>query len=535
MANNTLPQASLETRPGALALANSWPGLVVAGIVLLITIIIYRRHFSPLKDIPGPFWASFSRLWHLRITYDGNQNEQLTQAHEKYGHFVRLANNEVSVCHPDAIRKVLLAPLKKGDMYKMSTFPDWRYQNPMSIVDPKRKVELSKQFASGYTLTNALKSEEAQDGLVVQLLEWIDKFAASGGPMELDKFITFFTFDLLGEVLFSKPFGYISAGEDIGGSIATNLKLIGTHAYVSHFRGIQLAALNPWTTKLLPWGHLFNTAFAALEERKADPDARYDVVAHWLRTSAEHPDRLTDKDILANATANVGAGSDTVSCATQSFLYYMTRNPEMWRRARDEIRAAQRADGSCSSRVIRFSDAVKLPFFQACLKEALRIHNPAPMGLPRVAPKGGLTIGDTTLPEGTTVTVSPWVIHHSKEIFGPDAVSSAGPPRFVGKTNRKVIMRLMPILSWNSTLIDGLARMPLASINTGAHSALDTCPALANTLPRWSFPRPCLPSYGTMTYVSLTRPSPGSGGLGSPWCLMTGPFMSARAYQVELL
>ncbi|KAG6356381.1 hypothetical protein INS49_015769 [Diaporthe citri] len=420
MANNTVPPATLEKRLAALTLVNSWPASIAAGLVLLTTVIIYRRHFSPLKDIPGPFWASFSRLWHIRITLDGNQNEQLTQAHEKYGHFVRLANNEVSVSHPDAIRRVLLAPLKKGDMYKMSTFPDWRYQNPMSIVDPKRKVELSKQFASGYTLTNALKSEEAMDGLVVRLLEWMDTFAASQEPMELDRYVTFLTFDMLGEVLFSKPFG-----------ISTNLKLIGTHAIVSHFRGVQLATLNPLTTKLLPWGHLFNTAFRALGERKASPDARFDVVAHWLRTAAEHPHCLTDRDILANATANVGAGSDTVSCAMQSFLYHMTRHPELWKRARDEIRASQETGGSCSSRVIEYNDASKLPFFQACLKEALRIHNPVPMGLPRVAPKGGLRIGETTLPEGTTVSVSPWVIHHSKEIFGPDALEF-NPDRWLG-------------------------------------------------------------------------------------------------------
>lgn len=97
----------------ASSLCHTTLSLVVAGLVLLVTIVIYRRYLSPLSTIPGPFWASFSRLWHLRITVQGNQNEQLTEAHEKYGHFVRLANNEVSVSHPDAVRKILLAPLEK--------------------------------------------------------------------------------------------------------------------------------------------------------------------------------------------------------------------------------------------------------------------------------------------------------------------------------------------------------------------------------------------------------------------------------------
>ncbi|KAF3018818.1 hypothetical protein E8E14_004443 [Neopestalotiopsis sp. 37M] len=408
-----------------------WPAIAVAGVVALLTIVAYRRYLSPLSSVPGPFWASFSRFWHVYITIQGNQNEQLTEAHEKYGPFVRLANNEVSVSHPDAVKKVLLATLEKGTMYKMSTFPDWRYENPMSITDPKRKVELSKQFASGYTLSNALKAEESIDRRVSLFLDRLNEYATSGTPMDLASHITYLTLDLLGEVLFSKPFGYTEAGSDIKGSIATNEKLIGVHAVASHFRWIQLAALNPVTTKLMPWGHLFNTAYEALQERKANPDARFDVIAHWLKTAAAHPDKLNDRDLLGNTTANVGAGSDTMSCALQSFIYHMARQPEAWSRVRSEIRKAQEAEGACQTGVITYTDASKLPYFQACLKESLRIHNPVPMGLPRIAPAGGLTIGDRTIPAGTTVSVNPWVIHHSKEIWGPDALEF-NPDRWLG-------------------------------------------------------------------------------------------------------
>jgi hypothetical protein len=92
---------------------NSWLGFAISNLALIVSIVVYRRFFPPLSDVPGPFWASFSRLWHIKITLQHNQSKQLTQAHEKYGYFVRLANNEVSVSHPDAIRKVLLAPLEK--------------------------------------------------------------------------------------------------------------------------------------------------------------------------------------------------------------------------------------------------------------------------------------------------------------------------------------------------------------------------------------------------------------------------------------
>lgn len=67
-------------------------------------------------------------------------------------------------------------------------------------------------------------------------------------------------------------------------------------------------------------------------------------------------------------------------------------------------------------KILKFSSYV-----QACVKEALRMFGPVPMGLPRIAPRGGLTFGDRTIPEGTIVSVSPWVIHHSKEYWGEDA------------------------------------------------------------------------------------------------------------------
>jgi cytochrome P450 len=54
------------------------------------------------------------------------------------------------------------------------------------------------------------------------------------------------------------------------------------------------------------------------------------------------------------------------------------------------------------------------------------------MGLPRIAPRGGVTIGDRTLPEGTIVSVNPWVMHHSTELWGADA-HTFNPDRWLGK------------------------------------------------------------------------------------------------------
>lgn len=91
----------------------SLPTILGTAVALVLTIVLWRRFLSPLKDIPGPFWASITRLWHVKIIIDGNQNVRLRDAHHKYGPFVRMAPKEVSVTHPDGVKRLLLQALPK--------------------------------------------------------------------------------------------------------------------------------------------------------------------------------------------------------------------------------------------------------------------------------------------------------------------------------------------------------------------------------------------------------------------------------------
>jgi hypothetical protein len=81
--------------------------------VTILTVLIKRRYFSPLSDIPGPFLASFTRLWQIVTLVQGDSVNVFYDLHQKYGPFVRVAPNEVSICHPDAPKQLLLTALAK--------------------------------------------------------------------------------------------------------------------------------------------------------------------------------------------------------------------------------------------------------------------------------------------------------------------------------------------------------------------------------------------------------------------------------------
>ncbi|KAI8943409.1 hypothetical protein NX059_001421 [Plenodomus lindquistii] len=293
----------------------------------------------------------------------------------------------------------------------------------MSITDPKKKVEKSKYLAGAYTASSILRSEEHIDRTFEQFLGWMNRYADDKKPMNLNEYISYATFDVVGEIVFSKQFGFLEQGKDIGNAIGNSLALNAYVAVAGYFRWINIALLaNPVVTwlSIMPMGHLFDTVKGVMADRKKNLNARFDSVQYWFKQHEQHPDKITVREIGTQALAAVGAGSDTVAAGIQSFIYHMIRHTDAWERARAEIEEATKK-GLCQDRIVSYADSQQLPFVQACVKEALRIFGPVPMGLPRIAPKGGLTIGDRTIPQGTIVSVSPWAIHHSKELWGEDA------------------------------------------------------------------------------------------------------------------
>lgn len=486
--------------------------VVVLLLVAILSTLFWRRYLSPLRDIPGPLAASLTRLWHMRRILRGDQNLELIRLHEKHGHFVRIAPDEVSVSHPDAFRKILLAPLRKGDWYKIVHFPDRRFRNPMGETDPATKIELSRHLAAGYLLTNLLQAEPAVDDTVELLLGWLDRHADGHEPIDLDRFFTYTTFDVVGEVIFSRSFGFLREGRDIGGAIANSLAqniYVAVGGYVQWF---HLLLSNPLVTWLdvLPFGHIIDTAVGAIREREKNPDARFDAVAHWFRYLGQNPGRMSAREFQSAASNAVAAGADTVACGLQAFVYHMIRRPELWQRVRMEVDGAGLSAPGALKRVVPYAEAQRLPLLQACIKEALRVFSPAPMGLPRVAGREGVTVGDRTFPEGTILSVNAWVIHHSKEIWGADA-NEFRPERWLaGDRSAALDKYYMPV-----SITGPCISVPfVSSVCVNLHlfsSGLVICPVPGRISQRSSCPRSVQPSFATMISARSIPNRNGSG------------------------
>ena len=116
-------------------------------------------------------------------------------------------------------------------------------------------------------------------------------------------------------------------------------------------------------------------------------------------------------DVLMACRTNIGAGSDTTGISLSAVMYHLCRNPRTLAALRNEI-DTMAAAGQISNPV-SFQQAQGMPYLQAVLKEALRMHPATGFPLERVVPKGGATIAGKFFPEGVRISYPSFLNSHN--------------------------------------------------------------------------------------------------------------------------
>lgn len=75
-----------------------------AGLYVLFSVALCL--IDPLRSVPGPFLARFTRLWYLYKIYKGDFEKTNIGLHEKYGPVVRIAPNEYSIDDVEAAKVI---------------------------------------------------------------------------------------------------------------------------------------------------------------------------------------------------------------------------------------------------------------------------------------------------------------------------------------------------------------------------------------------------------------------------------------------
>lgn len=147
--------------------------------------------------------------------------------------------------------------------------------------------------------------------------------------------------------------------------------------------------------------------------------------SHFRFIDARTPDgdHLEDETIIAEIFVILGAGSDGFGSASTAFIASVCSRPDIFQRLMDEINDAIAA-GKLSYPVPTYVEVSQhLPFYAACIKEALRLNPSGATLLPRVVCPGDpeLILNGRQVPIGTEVAMNPWIAHRDAGMYGDDA------------------------------------------------------------------------------------------------------------------
>ncbi|KAK9440015.1 Cytochrome P450 CYP65BH1 [Metarhizium brunneum] len=386
--------------------------------------IVHNIYFHPLSKFPGPkSWAA-TYLPYIRGIFTCNLVQSFAEIHQKYGDVVRVGPNEISIASEEAWREIYGHRPGHKEALKDTTWyiaPSGAPQNVFTTADPAVRARMRRCLSSSFT-QSAIRNQSSiiegyADLLIIRLREKASApdSAQKGAVVNMGDWISFFTFDVIGDLALGETFGCLQNGQ--------------YHAWVrslcTFLKGMTFAGV----ARIYPWVGSFVERFliprSVMDQQKQHVEFVSERVNRRLNLETTRPDFMTSflKDnrdfenmsrgeIESNFAILIIAGSDTTTITMCGTLHCLTRNTDKLAILEDTIRTRFQ-----SEKDITVDGTKDIPYLDAVIEEGLRLCPAIPALLPRVVPAGGETYSGHYLPGGTKISVRPAILHTSARYF----------------------------------------------------------------------------------------------------------------------
>jgi helvolic acid biosynthesis cytochrome P450 monooxygenase len=408
-------------------------------LALLTSRLVYAVYFSPLRKIPGPF---FARITSKRGDVD-NFSGKVAQTAEKdaarFGQVYVYKPNAVCISNPEDIRLILGSQdFHKANFFDI--FDDGGTKNIVSQRDPtlasRRRRQIGPYLNYGYL--NKMEPVIQRHGYKAIRNKWEQLIDANrGNPTEVNYRIDtqLATFDIMSALAFGQDPQSISKGSSSISSRAGSIMDLLDNPLI-----LGLLSLIPFTWLMLPWKWMYQELADYSKEsariRKALLETGAEAPADMLQAflEAEDPEskiKMSPSEIQAECIMMMLAGSETTSSAIMWVFHLLLLHPQKLARAVDEVRSAFPQEHL----VLHKEVLSKLPYIEACVSEALRV-SPTTAGLtPRVSPSRGVELQGHYVPPGTEIYVNLRSVNMDEETW--DQPHRFQPERFLDNEKAK--------------------------------------------------------------------------------------------------
>ncbi|OQO03181.1 hypothetical protein B0A48_11436 [Cryoendolithus antarcticus] len=425
-------------------LATYWPAVLLS---LLVAKLVSNKFHNGLNKYPGHPLAAYSNWWRFFDVWNRSAEKTHLALHKKHGDIVRLGPNVLSIADPSAIKIIygLNTGMTKTDFYTVQTAisKGTRLYSLFSTRDEDYHAKYRRCVNSAFAMSSLVGYEPLVDSTTDVFIEQTRKrYVDTGKTCDFSKWLQFFAFDVIGDLTWSKRLGFVEQDHDIDGIV----KFIGDFlAYAGPIGQMpwldSVLAKNPVRMNLEKWG-IRKTSFPVTKfavEQSAQREAEMekvrangqvdegsgkgvDLLTKFTQAQHDHPEFMTDRQVLSSCTSMVFAGSETTAISLSSIFYFLVKHPQVYKKLMEELDEAAR-NGTIESRPknkVGWAEAQKLPYLDAVIQESFRMHPAAGLILERIVPPQGIEILGQRIPGGTVVGCNAWVLHRRPEVFGED-------------------------------------------------------------------------------------------------------------------
>ncbi|KAL6715592.1 hypothetical protein ACLMJK_006553 [Lecanora helva] len=393
-------------------------GVALLAIFYISITSFYNLYLHPLSRFPGPKLAAISRLPYLRAQLGGRLPQWMHGLHTFYSSdVVRMAPDALSFTNASAWKEMYAHHQGRPNFGKDFIIYGRAGNDAASVLTAgdADHSRMRRLLAHAFS-EKALKSQEQL------LLDHVAKLirglhgeidSAANGHVDMVKWLKWVTFDIIGDLSFGIKFDSLTNQEyhPWASIIQDHVKSVVFLSAVRRYPILDKMAqiLMPPSVRKKRASHLASIS-DKVDERLNSTTERPDFMTYIQRHNDEKGMSL--REIKANMSVFIGAGSETVATTLCGAVYYLGKNPHALVKAQNEVRDAFRA-----SEGINMASTLDLPYLSAVLAESGRVYPGALAGQPHIAPSGGASVCGQWIPEGTRVQMSQWAVYQSTANF----------------------------------------------------------------------------------------------------------------------
>jgi len=430
-----------------------WPAIVVAVIAYKL---LSNKYHNGLNKYPGHPLAGYTNWWRFFDVLGRHAEDTHIALHRKHGDIVRLGPNVLSIADPRAIKIIygLNKGMTKSEFYPVQTAisKGRPIYSLFSTTDEDYHAKYRRCVNSAFAMSSLVGYEPLVDSTTDAFVEQTQKrYIATGKPCNFSRWLQFFAFDVIGELTWSKRLGFVELDEDVSGIVQFLSDFLGYAGPIGQQPLLdKLLQKNPVRLALERWGirkHVFPVVKFAREQSAAREsqmkkvretgevtasEKGVDLLTKFTQAQHDHPEFMTDDQVLSACNSMVFAGSETTAISLSRIFHNLVKHPEVYDKLMGELDEAA-CNGTIAERTnnkVGWAEAQKLPYLDAVIQESFRFQ-PAPgLIFERIVPPQGMDLLGDRIPGGTIVGCNPWVLHRRPEVFGKD-VDTFRPERWL--------------------------------------------------------------------------------------------------------